>query len=273
MFNHRSNPTLLAAAFSMLMLIYHATVRELRQTHGNAVIGLLLDMMQMIMLVAAFYVMFEVLGTRGSAIRGSFIMFLMTGIVLFLTHIKSMAAVMKADGPLAPMMQHTPMNTIVAIAASTLARLYIQLLSIILATLGAHVLIEPIDVHQPAETIGMVIIAWWSGVSVGLLAISIRPWAPGVVSLLSSLYMRANMIASGKMFTANSLPGYMIPYFAWNPLFHTIDQARGFAFINYFPHYTSVMYPIYVSIALTCLGLLGEFFGRKAISISWFAGK
>jgi ABC-type polysaccharide/polyol phosphate export permease len=39
--------------------------------------------------------------------------------------------------------------------------------------------------------------------------------------------------------------------FIWNPLFHIIDQARGFVFINYNPHYTSISYPIYVSLALS----------------------
>ena len=30
----------------------------------------------------------------------------------------------------------------------------------------------------------------------------------------------------------------MLTIFDWNPLFHTIDQARGFTFINYNPHYS-----------------------------------
>lgn len=41
------------------------------------------------------------------------------------------------------------------------------------------------------------------------------------------------MIASGKMFVANTLPNFMLAMFDWNPLLYTIDQARGFAFINY----------------------------------------
>jgi ABC-type polysaccharide/polyol phosphate export permease len=65
----------------------------------------------------------------------------------------------------------------------------------------------------------------------------------------------------------------MLVMFDWNPLFHCIDQARGFVFINYNPHYSSVSYPVYVTIALIMIGLMGEFYTRRHASASWGAGK
>jgi ABC-type polysaccharide/polyol phosphate export permease len=53
------------------------------------------------------------------------------------------------------------------------------------------------------------------------------------------------MVASGKMFVANSLPGSVLVMFTWNPLFHVIDQARGFAFIDYQPRNSDLFYPLY----------------------------
>jgi ABC-type polysaccharide/polyol phosphate export permease len=79
------------------------------------------------------------------------------------------------------------------------------------------------------------------------------------------------MIASGKMFVANQLPSTMIAMFDWNPLFHTIDQARGFAFINYVPRYTDWDYVMYLSLTLLMVGLMGEFYTRKHASASWSA--
>jgi len=81
------------------------------------------------------------------------------------------------------------------------------------------------------------------------------------------------MIASGKMFVANSLTYTMLKMFDWNPLFHIIDQARGFAFINYNPHNSALSYPIYVTLALIMIGLIGEFHTRKHASLSWSAGR
>jgi ABC-type polysaccharide/polyol phosphate export permease len=51
------------------------------------------------------------------------------------------------------------------------------------------------------------------------------------------------MIASGKMFVANTLPPAMLAMFDWNPLFHIIDQCRGFVFNNYFPRNSNWEYP------------------------------
>jgi ABC-type polysaccharide/polyol phosphate export permease len=79
------------------------------------------------------------------------------------------------------------------------------------------------------------------------------------------------MIASGKMFVANTLPGFMIAMFDWNPLFHIIDQCRGYAFINYNPRYTSWEYPLIVACCFIILGLMGEFYTRRHASVSWYA--
>jgi len=61
--------------------------------------------------------------------------------------------------------------------------------------------------------------------------------------------------------------------FDWNPLFHTIGQARGFTFINYNPHYSSITYPFFLSLGFLLLGLMGESYTRKHASISWGMGK
>jgi len=254
-------------------LIYHSIVRDVRKDHRNALIGLIMNMMQTIVFVAAFYFMFSILGLRGAAIRGDFLLYIMSGIFLFLTHNKAMGAVLKADGPASAMMKHAPMNTIVSITSSALASLYIQLLSMAVVLYLYHVIMGPITIINPIGAMGMILLAWFSGVAVGIIFLSLKPWFPGFVSLASSIYARANMIASGKMFVANSLPGFMLAMFDWNPLFHAIDQARGFVFINYNPHYSSISYPLQVSLVLIMIGLMLEFYTRRHASISWEAAR
>lgn len=136
-----------------------------------------------------------------------------------------------------------------------------------------HIIITPITIHQPIGALAMTLLAWFSGVAVGMVFMALKPWAPGFVSVASSIYMRANMITSGKMFVANTLPGYLLAMFDWNPLFHSIDQARGFTFINYFPHFSSISYPVKLSLTLIMIGLMLEFFTRKHASASWEAGR
>lgn len=271
MFHTERPKSRLRSALTLLDLIYHATVRNIRQGHGNAVIALVLNIVTAVIIVMAFYVMFSLLGLRGAKLRGDFLLFMMSGIFLYLTHIRAVGAVVGSEGPSSPMMQHAPMNTIVAISAAALGALYIQVLSMVVILFVYHVAFTPISIHQPVAAFGMVLLAWFTGIGVGIVLLAVRPWAPTFVSLFNTVYQRANMIASGKMFVANSLPAFMYDIFAWNPLFHTIDQARGFVFINYFPNRTSLDYPVHAGIALLVIGLMGEFYTRQFASKSWEA--
>ncbi|MGR3661729.1 MAG: ABC transporter permease [Paracoccaceae bacterium] len=261
------------SAFSILALIYHSTVRQIRKSHGNALVGLLMNILQSAIFVMVFYFMFSILGLRGAAVRGNFMLYIMTGIFLFITHSKAMGAVVGSDGPASPMMLHAPMNTVISITSAALGALYMQILSAAVILAAYYSLAEPFVIDRPVGAFAMFLVAWASGVGVGMVFLAAKPWFPGLISVLTPLYARANMIASGKMFLANTLPPTMLALFDWNPLFHCIDQARGFVFINYTPHNSSISYPIYVTIALIMIGLMGEFFTRRHISASWSAGR
>ncbi|WP_172297964.1 ABC transporter permease [Pseudoruegeria sp. HB172150] len=273
MFQPPSNRSMLHSAFSTVELIFFATVRNVRKTHGNALMGLLLSIFQTVILVAVFYVMFAVLGLRGSALRGDFLLYIMSGIFLFLTHNKAVTAILSSEGPASPMMHHGPMNTPIVIASAALATLYIQTLSLVVVLFVYHVGFQRIEIDRPAAAYGMFLLAWFSGLSIGLVLLAMKPWAPNAVNIIAQIYTRANMIASGKMFVANNVPTAILAFFDWNPLFHCIDQARGFVFINYNPHYSSVLYPVIVSLSLIVIGMMGEFYTRRHASISWGAGK
>ncbi|MGR3502328.1 ABC transporter permease [Pseudaestuariivita sp.] len=255
----------------MMELIYHSIVRDIRKSHGNPMMSLFTNMMQTILLVVAFYVMFTILSLRGTAIRGDFLIYVMSGIFLYMTHTKAMGAVAGAEGPASPMMQHAPMNTMVAILSAALSSLYIQLLSMFLVLFIYHVVFTPFEIQDPIGCLAMVLMAWFTGCALGLVLLAAKPWAPTVVSIISTVYQRANMIASGKMFVANTLPPFMLAMFDWNPLFHAIDQSRGFAFINYNPRNSSIDYPMMVGIIALMIGLMAEFYTRKKVSASWSA--
>jgi len=263
-----------SSAVKILELIYHNTVRSVRSTHGNAFMSIAVSVFQSLMFVLFFYVMFTVMGLKGMALRGDFVIFLLTGIFLFMTHNKAVGAVLGAEGPTSGMMQHAPMNTAIAIVSSMLAVLYIQVLAVIFILFVYDVAVNPYvltEIVDPVSVMGMLLLSWFSGGCIGLMFFALKPWFPGFVGTASTLYKRANMIASGKMFVANQLPGFMIAMFDWNPLFHTIDQARGFAFINYVPRNSNWEYVWYLSLVFLMLGLMGEFYTRRKASSSWSA--
>lgn len=265
--------TRLSSALRMADLVFHTAVRNVRKSHGSPVVGLLMNIFQSVLMVAVFYLMLDLFGGRRAAVRGDFLLYIMSGVFPFMTHVKTLGAVAAADGPTATMMKHAPMNTIVAISAAALSTLYLQLLSAAVILFAYHTLITPITIDNPVGALGMVLLAWISGVAIGMLLQAAKPWWPEGVSMVTSIYQRINVIFSGKMFLASKMPATLLPWFDWNPLFHTIDQMRGFVFLNYAPHHTSISYPIYVAAALATLGLMAEFYSRKHVSLSWLAGR
>ena len=255
------------------MLVFHGAVHNVRMTHTSAVMGLAINIFQSALMIGGFYLMFTFAGARGNAIRGDYILFLMSGIFMYMVHVKTLNAVMKADGPTSAMMKHAPMNTLIAIGAAALGSLYTQIFSASIILYVYHALAAPLTFDQPAQMMGMLLLAWATGISIGLLFRAAMPWQPRVVGVIAGLYTRLNMIASGKMFVANAMPTAILKFFDWNPLFHVIDQGRGYIFLNYAPRYTSLEYPIYVMLACLTLGLMGEYYTGKRASVSWGMGR
>lgn len=273
MFRPQIKATATRSAFGMLELIFHAAVRSVRKTHGNAVIGLLLNILQTVLLIALMFFVMNLLGVVRNKVRGDFMLFVMSGVFMYMTHSKAMGAVAGTDGPTSAMMKHSPMNTMISIGSAALGALYLQVLSASFVLYFYHAAIQPITIHEPVGVVAMFLLSWASGVAIGTIFLALKPWNPSVVGIISMLYQRANMIASGKMLVANATPTSILAIFDWNPLFHTIDQGRGFMFLNYHPRYSNYEYPIIIAVICLLIGLMGEYYTRKHASISWGAGK
>lgn len=273
MFTQHRTRSMGGAVFTTLALIYHQTVQNLRQTHRNAVVGLLLTMLQASIMILAFFLMYLIIGTRTAPLRGDFMLFIMSGIFLFMAFNQCLAKVAAAGKATSAMLKHGPMNTAISMCGAALSALYNNVLSALVLVGLYHVLWQPIEIENWRAALGMMVFAWFSGGTIGLLLLSITTWLPEIGPMLSRIIRRVNMIASGKMFVANMMPTFMLNMFDWNPLFHIIDQNRGFVFINYTPHNSNLAYPFYFTLTMLMIGLMAEFVTRNAISLSWNAAR
>ena len=263
------NRTLFGASLTFMELLFHSIVRSARKSSGNATLGLGIEMLQSLIMLAVFFALFTVLGMRSAAIRGDFVIFLLTGIFLFLVHNKAVKSAMSAVSPLGGITLHRPISSLLNLLASVLSGLYLQVLAFAIILLVIHLMRGGLEFYKPAGLIFPFFMAWASGIAIGLMFGVLTPFAPKFIPMLAILYRRANMIASGKMLPANYMSATMITWFDWNPLFHTIDQARGAAFVNYFPRYTNMEYPVYLSLTLVMIAMMIEFWLRKNMSESW----
>ncbi len=265
--------SLVRGALTILALIYHNTVRSVRSGHRNALMAILTSMLQMITMIIVFFFFMDMLGGRRVAVRGDFLLYVMSGIFVFMTHVKAMTAVAGAEGPVSPMMQHLPMSPVVSIVSAALGALYTQI--IVMATLLTlyHLLWSPISISDPIGAFSMLLLAWFSGCCFGLIFAALNPWFPTATNMVKMVYIRLQMFASGKMFLANNLPTRMFAIFSWNPLFHIIDQGRGYTFVNYTAMRTSIEYPLTVSLIAGAIGILGLTYTNRHVSLSWSAGR
>jgi len=271
-FRHKPiQKTPLGMAFETLELIFHIAIRNLRRSHSNAVLGLVMAILQSLLLVLIMYITFSLLGLRRVAVRGDFMLYVMSGVFMFMTHIKTIGAVASAEGPTSSMMMHAPMNPIISICGAALSTLYQQVLSASVILFAYHALWNPITIDQPVGMVGMLLVSWFCGIGIGMIFMAATPWQPETVGIIRTVYQRANIVASGKMLLANNTSPKLRGLFDWNPLFHTIDQARGFIFLNYTPRYTSIEYAVTFGMACLMIGLMAEFFTRQYASASWGA--
>lgn len=269
MFEQRRYRTTTASAIGMLELIHLNIVRNQRAKHKNAVVGFVIDLLQTVGLLMMFLLLIRFLGTRAGIIRGDIVLFMMTGVFLYRAHVKAIGSTFSSAEATDGMLMHAPLNTIVLIISSALSVLYTQILTAATLLYLYHAAVTPITIDDPVGVMAMFLLNWMSGCAIGLFFYSLKPWAPRAVAMVLMIYQRAMLIASGKMFLANAMPGFIVQWFLWNPLFHTIDQARGYTFINYNPHYTSPVYALWVALPLLMIGLLIEFFTRRRVSVSW----
>lgn len=271
LFNQRKNDTIIQAAGTTLGLIYHQTVYNLRNDHRNAIVGLLLTVLQSGIFLMAFLMIYLIMGVRQSPIRGDFILYLLSGIFMFMVHTQASGAVAGSHSVSGGLIKHEPLNPAILIASAALAVLYRQTISCIAILWLYHVLAAPIRFDFWPGCLAMYLLAWFSGGCIGLVFLGIRPWSPRASRLITTAFQRINMFASGKMFVGNVVPNVLLPWFIWNPLFHVIDQQRGFLFINYTPLKTDPLYALWFSLAAMMLGLLINFTTRKYESLSWGA--
>jgi len=252
-------------------LIFHSVVREVRTQSGNATFGIMKEVTGISIYVGLFYIISVFLG-RGAAIRGSQIMFLLTGIVLFLTHIKAINSVRGASKATSAIMMHAPMTVILSILSKAFAGLYLQFVAVLIIVTFLWIFGLDLTVKDPGGLVLPVFFAWASGIAIGMVFMTIAPMIPAVINTISPIYQRAQLITSGKFIPAAYMPAAMVPYFAWNPLFHTIDQARVATFVNYNSDVTSMAYPIWFTIIAFTIGLMGEFWARRTLSKSKHGG-
>ncbi len=187
-------------------------------------------------------VMMLLRGGFGVSIRGEFGLYILSGVSLFLIHNKILS---ELSGPeknrsLMPVLAVSPG---IMITGALLHTIYMQIMIMMLFSAGIWVYYGGFTIEYPMYAFWIFILCCLWSISMGLCVYSIVPVYRPVFSKLVQAYRRIGVVTSGKMIPGNLMTGSFHGLFAWNPLYHCIDQFRGAIFVNYTPFNSNIRYP------------------------------
>lgn len=120
-------------------------------------------------------------------------------------------------------------------------------------------------VEFPSDFMGLMFAYWgccWLGFAFGLCICALKRFVPMVEEWMMPV-RRMGIFLSGVIFTATSLPSWMLPYLSWNPLFRAIEIARECWHPAYQSPIATPMYVFMCAFALTALGITVERITRR----------
>ena len=139
----------------LLKQVYFGHVGGMRKSSGwNAVLGLIGSMMQTVISIMTFYFMFQLMGARSSPFKGNYMLYIISGIAMFMVHNTTVQAVAGAEGPTSGMMQHAPMHTILRHAWQRCKALYQQTITTRKIWSIYHFTVNPLEIFNPIGLAG-----------------------------------------------------------------------------------------------------------------------
>jgi len=271
MFEVNQKKSKLYSTFRFGELLYHGVVREVRKKYRSPIVGLVTEIVQSVIYVVFFLLFMKIMGNRQSPIRGNEVVYILTGVFLFLIHIRAIGAVMGTKGPLNPMNLHTSVNSILTILSASIATIYTQTLAFFIILFATNVLYERVEIYNPKGFAFAFFISWIAGIAIGNLMLSLSVFFPNLMKVISQTFQRVNMIFSGKFFVPNMIGANIFWLFTWNPLFHVIDYSRDAAFINYTATRTNINYALWATFGIFVVSFMIDHWARKYASESWKA--
>lgn len=251
-------------ALRFFALVHAMAVMTLARRSTGA-FGLLAAFVTPVALCIGFLTTYEVFGLFRPPLRGDIVLFLLTGIYLFQLAARTRSATALTQG--GALLHHQPVQPVLLVWSGAIASLYIVLISMGIVFGGAALLRGGLSVEDPAGLALPLLLAWGWGIGCGMVLSGIARYAGGG-AIIGLLWQRAMFLTSGIFYLAASVPGWMRPWFDWNPLFHIIDQMRAAAFVNYAGADTSLAYAAKVVAALLLVGHALERRVRADFSIS-----
>ncbi len=257
---------LVRGLWSQMNVVRALLLRETRTRFGAHQLGYLWALLEPVLFVGTFYILFSVAG-RSAPSGMAIVPFLITGIIPYqLYQVTASRAVnaVQANKTLLFYPQVRPLDLV--FARSTLE--IVTLFAVFAFLMGLYALWEG------SLTVSSFLVTWTGlalsgglGAALGLV-LSSASVMTNLVSRLVGPFMRPFFWTSGLFFTGAQMPPGIRNLLSYNPLFNTVELVREGWFPSYHAEGLRMGYVIAWILGLTLVGLALERVARKRIELT-----
>lgn len=236
-------------------------MRETRTRYGKTQIGYLWGLIEPIVMIITFVLVFEALG-RPAVYGDSLFMFFATGILPYLMFRRVNSFVTNAfDANRAlltyPIVQ--PIDTLLARACLEIATTLFVMLILIGIPIYFFDHEPPARIHVMAGSVALLaLLGFGMGVINAVVIQFFESWKN-----IEAMLTRPLFFISGIFFVPEALPEKVRDYLSWNPILHGVELARYGYYFNYRYAGIDVPYLAGWALVLTLIGLTAERVSRQ----------
>lgn len=231
-------------------LILYSVYADLRTEVARRLLGFLWWIIEPLMFMGVFYVVFG-LGLRQGG--ENYVAFLLTGMVAwkwFDASVRQCSSVIAMNAGVLQQVYIPKYGLVlIQILSNTFKFLIVLLILLILMVILGHYP-NPAWLYLPAVLAIQLLII----ISVSFFIAAIVPFAQDIKQIVDNLLMLM-MFMSGIFFKASSLPESMQPYFQLNPMVSVIESYRSILLDASTPNFTLLVNSLLITAPLLCFGI------------------
>jgi capsular polysaccharide transport system permease protein len=254
------------ALLIQLQVVHALVLRETRTRFGRHRLGYLWAILEPVLFIATFGVMYSFLA-RTTPARLPLVPFLATGFLPYLLFMKATQQAQHAISGNKGLLFYPHVRPLDLVAARTWLEVATSTLVFALI-LGAHAAWQGrLRVDDVVTTVTGLVLAAGLGMGLGLVLCGLTTFSNTVERLASPL-MRPLFWISALFFSTNEIPSDLRNILLYNPLLHIVELTRDGWFPGYRVPEVTISYPIAWILVLLFLGLTLERVARRRLELT-----
>ncbi len=251
---------------TQIQVVHALILRETRTRFGQNRLGYLWAVLEPVLFVATFAVVYQVLG-RSAPGRMPIIPFLTTGFMPFLLFREASGRALHAIDANRGLLFYPQVRPLDLIAARSALEIATNTAAFTLIFIVYSAYTGTFEVSDPLQVFVGVSLAAGLGASLGLVLCAASVFSNTVERLYGPL-IRPLFWFSGLMYPTGQLPATYRNTLTYNPIVHCVEITRSGYFRGYQAYHVGVTYPLMWIACLLCLGLFLERAARRHLVLT-----